>query len=83
MDLKTSTESVAQLNADWLLVPVVAGTEKADARLPEAARAVLARAIAAGDVTGASGELVKLYASEPEHVGRLMTVGLGLSLIHI
>ena len=77
MELNTTTDAIEQLSADWLLVPVFDGVDASKLQLPESATAAISGAIEAEDITGSKGQLTTIYASEPEHISRLMTVGLG------
>lgn len=77
MELSTTTTPITELLVDWLLVPVFDGTTAEALPLPEPAQQTLACAVAAGDITGAAGELTTLYVQLPANATRLMTVGLG------
>ncbi|MFK7817366.1 MAG: M17 family metallopeptidase, partial [Planctomycetaceae bacterium] len=77
MELNTTSEPSSQISADWMLVPFFEGGEAGSLGLPDSATTAMARAIDAGDLSASKGELTTIYASEPEHVSRLMVVGLG------
>lgn len=79
MDLTVTTDALNELNADWLLVPVVEATPPGVPDLPAALAAQVNRATSAEDVKGGHGELTVLYADEPSNVSRILLVGLGKS----